>query len=155
MARATAALVTDAAGDAANEIVCDANREHLAELLAFIDRTCARVGLDRETAFDVRLATDEVVSNVIEHGYAGMPAGPITVRIHREPAQVTVIVEDLARPFDPALLAPVDTSAPIEQRRSGGLGWHLVHQVMDEVRHEARSPRGNRVTLVKRIHTTH
>ncbi|MEO8561504.1 MAG: ATP-binding protein [bacterium] len=153
MALAVAAVVTGAADDA--EIVCDARREQLATLLAFVDQACARAGLDRDTAFDVRLATEEVVTNVIEHGYKGMPAGPITLRFHREPAQVVVTVEDLARPFDPALVPRADTAVPIEQRPTGGLGWHLVNQVMDEVRHEPRIPHGNRLTLVKRILTTH
>jgi serine/threonine-protein kinase RsbW len=66
-----------------------------------------------------------------------------------------ITVEDRARPFDPALAPRADPSAPIEQRRIGGLGWHLVHQVMDEVRYEPRTPQGNRVTLVKRILPTH
>ena len=155
MARATAALVTDAASADAAEIVRDARREHLAELLAFVDDACVRAGLDRDTIFDVRLATEEVVTNVIDHGYAGTTPGPVTVRFRREPARVIVTIDDLARPFDPALAPHVDPSAPIEQRRIGGLGWHLVHQVMDEVRHEPRSPHGNRLTLVKRIPPTH
>jgi anti-sigma regulatory factor (Ser/Thr protein kinase) len=96
-----------------------------------------------------------VVTNIIEHGYAGMPVGPITVRFRREPSRVVVTVDDLARPFDPALVPHVDTAAPIERRQSGGLGWHLVHQVMDEVHHEPRTPKGNRLTLVKRLLTTH
>jgi len=155
MARATAAVVTDAASADAAEIMRDARREHLGELLAFIDGACAHAGLDRDTTFDVRLATEEVVTNVIDHGYAGMTPGPVTVRFRREPSQVVVTVDDLARPFDPALAPHVDPSAPIEQRRIGGLGWHLVHQVMDEVRHEPRSPLGNRLTLVKRVPSTH
>lgn len=155
MALAAAALVTDAASVDAGEIECEARREHLAELLAFVDGACVRAGLDRELAFDVRLATEEVVTNVIVHGYAGTTAGPVRVTVRREPAQVVITVEDRARPFDPALAPRADPSAPIEQRRIGGLGWHLVHQVMDEVRHEPRTPQGNRVTLVKRILPPH
>ena len=154
MARASAAVVTGAADDV-EEIVRDARREHLADLLAFVDRACARAGLDRELAFDVKLATEEVVTNVIDHGYVGMSPGPVTVRFRREPAQVTVTVEDLARTFDPIDAPRPVVSAPIDERRIGGLGWHLVSQVMDEVRHEPRSPHGNRLTLVKRIPSTH
>jgi len=154
MARASAAVVTGAADDV-EEIVRDARREHLADLLAFVDRACARAGLDRELAFDVKLATEEVVTNVIDHGYVGMSPGPVTVRFRREPAQVIVTVEDLARTFDPIDAPRPVVSAPIDERRIGGLGWHLVSQVMDEVRHEPRSPHGNRLTLVKRIPSTH
>ena len=134
------------------EHVCEARRESLGELLAFVERACARAALDPEIAFDVRLATEEVVTNVIEHGSAGAATpGPIALRFHRDARQVVVTIEDLAPPFDPATIRPTDPSAPLEQRRIGGLGWHFVNQVMDEVRYEHRNPRGNRMTLVKRL----
>jgi serine/threonine-protein kinase RsbW len=156
MARAAAAVVTDAANDVdAAEIACVASRAHLAEVLAFVDDACVRAGLDREVAFDLRLAAEEVVMNVIVHGYGAGPAGPLTVRFRREPERVVLVVEDLAQPFDPALVPRADPTAPLEERRIGGLGWHLVNQVMDEVHHERLTPAGNRLTLVKRLLPTH
>jgi anti-sigma regulatory factor (Ser/Thr protein kinase) len=135
-----------------DELVCEAHRDRLADLLAFVQRACERAALDPDVAFDVRLATEEVVTNVIEHGYAGDHSpGPIAVRFRRDPRQVVVTVEDRARPFDPATIRPADPAAPLEARRIGGLGWHFVTRVMDEVRHEHRDPRGNRLTLVKRL----
>ena len=134
------------------EEVCEARRERLGDLLAFVERACALAALDADVAFDVRLATEEVVTNVIEHGYAGAETpGPISLRFHRDPRQVVVTIDDLAPPFDPATVRPADPSAPLEKRRLGGLGWHFVTRVMDEVRHEHRHPRGNRLTLVKRL----
>jgi serine/threonine-protein kinase RsbW len=137
---------------AMDELVCEARRDCLADVLAFVDRACARAALDSAVAFDVRLATEEVVTNVIEHGYAGADApGPIALRFRRDARQVVVTVEDLAPPFDPSTIRPADPTAPLEARRIGGLGWHFATQVMDEVRHEHRHPRGNRLTLVKRL----
>ena len=139
-----------------DELVCEARRDRLADLLAFVQRACERAALDADVAFDVRLATEEVVTNVIEHGYAGADVpGPIAVRFRREPQQVVITIDDLAPPFDPASIRPADPTAPLEARRIGGLGWHFVTRVMDEVRHEPRHPRGNRLTLVKRLHATH
>ena len=138
-----------------DELVCEARRDRLADLLAFVQRACERAALDADVAFDVRLALEEVVTNVIEHGYAEAEvAGPIAVRFRRDPRQVIVTVEDLAPPFDPATIQPADPAAPLEARRIGGLGWHFVTRVMDEVRHEHRHPRGNRLTLVKRLPAT-
>lgn len=144
--------MSDASDDGRGpELVCEARRERLGELLAFVERACASAALDQDVAFDVRLATEEVVTNVIEHGYAGMAPGPIAVRFHHDARQVVVTIDDLAPPFDPSTIRPADPSAPLEQRRIGGLGWHFVTRVMDEVRHEHRHPRGNRLTLVKRL----
>ena len=135
----------------ADEIICEARRESLAELLAFVDRACARAGLDANTTFDLRLATEEVVMNVIEHGYAGMTPGPITLRIRRDGRQIVVTVEDDAPWFDPSSIRPADPDAPLDRRSVGGLGWHFVTQLMDQTRHERRHPHGNRLTLVKRL----
>jgi anti-sigma regulatory factor (Ser/Thr protein kinase) len=145
--------VSDATEDAATEeLVCEGRRERLGDLLAFIERACARAALAPDTAFDVRLATEEVVTNVIEHGYAGArEPGPITIRFRHDPRQVVVTIDALAPPFDPSSIRPADPAAPLEQRRIGGLGWHFVSRVMDEVRHEHRHPSGNRLTLVKRL----
>lgn len=137
------------------ELVCEARRERLGDLLAFIERACAHAELAPDVAFDVRLATEEAVTNVIEHGYAGASApGPIVLRFQHDARQVVVTIDDLAPAFDPATIRPADPSAPLEQRRIGGLGWHFVTRVMDEVRHEHRNPRGNRLTLVKRLRAT-
>jgi serine/threonine-protein kinase RsbW len=145
--------VSDGTDDAATEVLeCEARRERLGDFLAFVERACARAALAPDAAFDVRLATEEVVTNVIEHGYAGAAVpGPITVRFQRDARQVVVTIDDLAPPFDPASIRPVDPLAPVEQRRIGGLGWHFVMRVMDEVHHEHRIPHGNRLTLVKRL----
>jgi anti-sigma regulatory factor (Ser/Thr protein kinase) len=147
--------VSDAGDDVEmEEMVREARRERLGDLLDFVDRACARAQLASDVAFDVRLATEEAVTNVIEHGYAGVETpGPISVRFHRDSQQVVVTIDDLASPFDPATIRPADPSAPLEKRRIGGLGWHFVTRVMDEVRHELRHPRGNRLTLVKRLAT--
>ncbi len=134
-----------------DEIRCEARRESLAELLAFVDRACARAALDPATAFDVRLATEEAVMNVIEHGYEGMAPGPITLRIGRGARQIVVTVEDEAPYFDPSTIRPADPDAPLDRRSVGGLGWHFVTQLMDQTRHERRHPHGNRLTLVKQL----
>jgi anti-sigma regulatory factor (Ser/Thr protein kinase) len=134
----------------AEQLASDARRERLGELLAFVDAACARAGLPRDLALDVRLAAEEDVTNVIEHGYGGA-GGPITIGVRREPRRVVIVVEDRAPPFDPATVPAVDLAAPLEHRQIGGLGWHLATRVMDEVRHEHVHPRGNRLTLVKRL----
>ncbi len=152
MARRAIGRVMDAAREVdGDEIVCEARRERLPDLLAFIDRASARAALDSATAFDVRLATEEAVMNVIEHGYSGMPPGTITLRFCRDPNEVVITVEDDARHFDPSTIRPADPDAPLDRRSVGGLGWHFVTQLMDQTRHERRHPHGNRLTLVKRL----
>ena len=142
--------MSEGAGAVRDEIVRPAHREHLPALLAFVDEATARAGVDTATAADLRLVTEEACLNVIEHGYVAMMPGPIRLRVEHGGDRVVVTLEDEAAPFDPAGIAAPDLSASWDERALGGLGWHLINTLMDEVRHE-RTAGGNRLTLVKRL----
>ncbi len=133
------------------EITRDALPDSLPALLQFVADASAGAALDPETAFAVRLAAEEVCTNVIAHAYAGGTPGPVSVRFRREPSAVVLTVEDRGIPFDPAVLPPPPLTAGWAERPTGGMGWHLVREVMDEVRHEPVPGGGNRLTLVKRL----
>ena len=53
-------------------------------------------------------------------------------------------------PFDPIAAKTPDTSAPLEQREIGGLGIHLVRNLIDEASYERKLGR-NVLTLVKQL----
>ena len=61
-----------------------------------------------------------------------------------------VTISDDGRPFNPFEGAPPDTELSVDDRPIGGLGVHLVQNVMDEVAYERHGTK-NVVTLVKLI----
>ena len=128
--------------------------EHLHELVEFAAQSVRVSGADAEALHDIRLAVSEVCANVVEHGYSGVHRGSITIETTATAEHVVVRIEDDAPAFDPSALSPPDTERGWEHREAGNLGWYLVHNVMDDVRHEARGDRGNIVTLAKRIART-
>jgi anti-sigma regulatory factor (Ser/Thr protein kinase) len=140
--------MSDAVGGRA-AITCAGRLESLAPLLAFVDRACADAGLAGEDAFAVRLAVEEVCTNIITHGYGGGAAEPVSLAASRRPDALVVTVEDRAPLFDPADAPEPDLAADWSARPIGGVGWHLVRELMDEVHHEPAGEGGNRVTLVK------
>jgi anti-sigma regulatory factor (Ser/Thr protein kinase) len=119
-------------------------------LAAFLERACAEAAIGDDAAFSVRLAVEEAFTNIMEHGYGGH-GGPVAVALQADSDSVRVVLRDEAIPFDPVDAPAADPGAALEEREPGGLGWHLVHQVMDEVRHQPIAPRGNMLTLVKRL----
>ncbi len=133
------------------ELTVTAKPESLAPLLEFLGRAIAALGLDPDIASRVRLAAEEATTNVIQYGYAGREPGPLLLRLERGPGAVTITIEDRGAPFDPASLEPLPLDASWQERSSGGLGWHLARQVMDEVRHEPLPGGGNRATLIVRL----
>ena len=94
----------------------------------------------------MRLALDEVVSNVIRHGYGPGGAGEIDVRAEFDDDRVRLEVCDAAKQFNPLLFPEPDLSIPIERRSRGGLGIFLVRKLMDRVDY-FRENECNRVVL--------
>ena len=64
--------------------------------------------------------------------------------------QLIFTVTDSGIAFDPTQKEEVDTTLSAEERPIGGLGIHLVRQIMDEVHYE-RIDDKNILTLIKNI----
>ncbi len=135
---------------AATAAAFEARLENLHALLGWVEQACASAGVGEAAAFPLQLAVEEVAANVIKHGYGGSATGPIRLAFRADDRSAVVVVEDEAPAFDPADAPAPDLDADWAERRIGGLGWHLVYELMDEVRYEALPRRGNRITLIKR-----
>jgi serine/threonine-protein kinase RsbW len=135
------------------EIVREARKENLGDLLLFVQSACAHAALPADVAVAVRLAAEEACTNVIMHGYPNATPGPVAVHFASDDQRVVVTVEDQGAPFDPTRVSAPVLNAPVEARPLGGLGWHLIRAMMDEVTHQHTSERGNRLTLVKHLPT--
>jgi anti-sigma regulatory factor (Ser/Thr protein kinase) len=136
------------------EVTIVAVRANLAVLMGLVDQAVERGRLDQEIAAELRLAVEEVCVNVIDHGYPAGAPGPIRLAIDCEPDRVVVVVADEAAPFDPTDAPLPDLSAGIDERPIGGLGWHLVRHVIDEIEHTVPPTGGNLLKLVKYRNTT-
>ncbi|MFE2166787.1 ATP-binding protein [Streptomyces sp. NPDC059447] len=103
----------------------------LGEIASFVLRLAGRAGLDKGAAYRIRLAVDELATNIVMHGYRGGD-GRITVRGRAGPGEVRIVLEDGAPAFDPVegRLPPAPGVRP-EERRIGGLGIHLALTSVD------------------------
>lgn len=126
-----------------------AELNNLAEIRCFVQETASALGADPAVIPNVILAVDEAVSNVIAHGYQGQ-GGNIEIEVSREGNVLVIRLRDEAPPFDPTSVPPPDLTLPLEQRAPGGLGIHLIRQLMDEMIHRVTPQGGNELTLVKR-----
>jgi anti-sigma regulatory factor (Ser/Thr protein kinase) len=123
------------------------DRAEIPRLAAFIDGFCQPLRPAPEDLMSFHLALEEAVTNVIHHGYVDGQAHEFTVSLAAAPGGlVTAVVSDDAPAFDPVARPPVDTSLPLEERPIGGLGVHLIKNLMDSVRYERRDGR-NLLTL--------
>lgn len=124
-------------------LTVEADPHGLAEALERLDAFWAASGVPDDAAFRLRLAVDELVSNVIDHGYATNARGAVQVTAERQPDRVTLDLVDDAALFDPFSAARPDLDAGVEARPLGGLGVHLVRELMDEARYAVEGGRNH------------
>ena len=102
----------------------------------------------------INLALEETVSNVMLYAYPGQNDGKVFVEFVRtrdgQGDKLVFTVSDSGVPFDPTQKPEADITLPAEERAIGGLGIHLVRQLMDEICYE-RVDDKNILTLVKRL----
>ena len=110
-------------------------------------------GFDEATADRLALAVDEATTNVIEHAYNGAADKELEVRIEDRGPDFRVDVVDTGAMVDPRALPRVDLERYVTERRTGGLGVHLMEKIMDSVTFR-RSARRNVCCLVKRKNGT-
>ena len=102
------------------------------------------------TLYAINLALDEVVTNVVRHGFDDAAGQELVTEIVASRAELTTVVTDQGRAFNPLDMAPPDLNAPLADRALGGLGIHLIRSLMDGVEYR-RDGQKNVLTLRKRI----
>ena len=102
---------------------------------------------------DVALAVEEVLSNLVRHGYAGTE-GPIALRVCLSALAITIEVRDRGLHFDPRTAGAPHLEVPLDERATGDLGLHLVRSAIDRIAYR-RDGAENFLTLVRDLHRTH
>ncbi|MCU0374407.1 MAG: FG-GAP-like repeat-containing protein, partial [Chitinophagaceae bacterium] len=98
-----------------------------AQVEAFFDE----FSVPMKTAFQTDLILDEILTNIITHGYpqGGEHSIDLKLSIDNSARTVTITVADGGTPFDPTTIAEADTTSDLEERAIGGLGIHFVKQI--------------------------
>ncbi len=105
--------------------------------------------MDDFAVYAVELSMDEACTNVIEHAYEGKDGGDIECTCDTDEKNLTIIIHDHGKSFDPASIVPPDLNADLDARPVGGLGIFLMKRLMDEVRFEPMGDAGNILTMIK------
>ncbi len=123
--------------------------EFLAAIRDVTRRMAEIAGFDAGQADQLALAVDEASTNVIEHAYGGAGDRRIELRFETRGDDLRVEVVDEGASVDPRTVPEVDLRRYASERRTGGLGVHLMGRIMDTVTFR-RTGRSNVCCMVKR-----
>lgn len=107
--------------------------DDMQRLEPFVNQVAEAWSIDDTKRFQLNLALEESVANVVKYAYPEGSDGSIELTAQRSGNEVTFTLTDNGEPFDPTTIKPIDTSLSIEERPIGGLGIHLIKQMMDQV----------------------
>jgi sigma-B regulation protein RsbU (phosphoserine phosphatase) len=109
----------------------------------------AERGAPADAVHDLALAVEEVLSNLVRHGYAGTE-GPIGLRVVIDAFAVTIEVRERGIHFDPRLAKPPRLEVPLDERAPGELGILLIKNATDSIEYQ-RDGDENLLTLVRNL----
>jgi serine/threonine-protein kinase RsbW len=114
--------------------------DSLAPLYEFSETIMAEQNLPDGVRFPVHLAMEELFVNMVHYNPTVTTDIEVTVSVDDK---VTVsLVDNGGTEFDVTVKRDVDTDSPLEERKPGGLGVHLVQNLVDTLEYEYQDGRG-------------
>jgi serine/threonine-protein kinase RsbW len=121
----------------------------LAVIRAFVEQQARALGVDAFDIYDLILAVNEAATNIVVHGYRGRP-GLIEIELRQLGDAIEIRLRDQAPLFDPTRVPVPDLTQPLHKRSLGGMGVHVMRELMDAMHYRVTPEGGNELTLVKR-----
>ena len=130
---------------------------YLSGVRDLVSAVARRLGFGDLGCSQIALAVDEALCNIIRHGYESAGDRPIWISLWPEAVTdsgtsqgITLLIEDEAKQIDPTQIK----GRELDDIRPGGLGVHIIREVMDDVEFKKRKGKGMSLRLVKRVDTT-
>lgn len=120
----------------------------VSDLLDWTERFFEAAAVPDDHRYGVQLGLEELFTNLVKYGAGSHPIEVELVR--RDSLLLASLTDEDVEPFDPTAAPDADTTLPLDARKPGGLGLHLVRRVVDRVDYTYRDRR-SRTTLVKRL----
>lgn len=128
------------------EISLTNNVSQVPMLAAWVDAVGEELGLPPAAMFQLNLALEEAVVNVMNYAYPGEEGKPVYLRAESSMSEdgrerVIFTLTDEGVPFNPTKVAMPDITLSAEERQIGGLGIFLVEQLMETVEYRRSEER--------------
>lgn len=133
-------------------LIVPATLASLSAIGRYVLAAAAETGLDSRAAYRLRLAVDEIATNIVVHGHdEGRRPGDVEIQAELEPARLTIAIEDRGPAYDPMQRPdPEALDRPLDERDPGGLGVFLAIRGVDEFRYERIGDRNRNVLIMNR-----
>jgi len=116
--------------------------DSLSPLYEFTEEIMAASDVAAGVRFPVHLAMEELFVNMVKYNPEVTTEIGVTVTVPDGGTVTVSLVDNGGVEFDVTKRRPVDVDAPLEERKPGGLGVHLIQHLVDTLRYEYHDGRG-------------
>lgn len=137
---------TDYKGISISNDIADLKKIH-----SFIANLDKEWDLGKELTFDINLVIEEVIANLIHHGYDDNEVHEIKLELYLKEEGIKIQIIDDAREFN--LLEtpePSHLSHDAEERAIGGLGIHFIKSLTDHIEYVSDNELNKLILFIKR-----
>ena len=121
----------------------------LQALFGFVDQFCLENKLEESISYVLNLAAEEIFTNMVKYNAFG--SNDIPISIHRNDNKVIMKFTDVdCEEFDLTLSEADHIDLPLKQKKIGGLGIHLIKQMVDEIQYQYKD-RNSEITIIKNL----
>ena len=122
----------------------------IGKLATFIEELGEELVLTPDLIFNLNLALEEAVTNVIFYAYPKEEQKDIFISANMSDNILIFVLTDSGKEFDPTKVPDADITLSAEERQIGGLGIFLIRQIMNTVEYQ-RIDGKNILTLGKQL----
>ena len=120
----------------------------ISRMAIFLEQIGEELNLSPEVSFNIHLALEEAVTNVIMYAYPQDEEHTFTLTVRQIDNRLIFKIIDSGKEFDPTLHPEADVTLSLEDRPIGGLGIFLIRSIMQAVEY-SRVEDKNILTMVK------
>jgi anti-sigma regulatory factor (Ser/Thr protein kinase) len=131
-----------------NILKVPADIKYLPKVRNYIEHRALQNNFSEKVIHAVKLAAEEVCTNIIRHGYKDKNNGSIQIEVISGRKSLTVNIIDQGQTYDPKQVKDPDLKEYVELGKIGGLGIMMIRKLMDEISYKV-TPRGNEFQLKK------
>lgn len=129
------------------QLTLESRIAELAKVSNWTQSLASRHAIPENVHFGIDLCLEEVIANVISHGYGGSGDHTLAIMFERPmDGRFVFVVEDNAPPFNPLEAPELPPLDPDGEIRVGGQGIRLLRRFADTLDYEA-CQHGNRLRI--------
>jgi anti-sigma regulatory factor (Ser/Thr protein kinase) len=134
-----------------NRIEIPYNEDDVYKVCDFVLAQANAMGFSQNELSRIKIAVYEACLNAIQHTRKMSPGDNVTIEVETAGDKLQINVYDRGLGFKPDNTHDYDVTEAASNRKTGGMGLHIIRRAMDEVDYHIDRINGNKLIMIKHL----